>query len=291
MTAPAVGASLAGTVAVSANASDASGVASVQFTLDGDALGAADTAAPYSLSWDTTKAADGPHTLAAVARDASGNAATSATVAVQVHNTGLVAAYGFDEPSGTAITDAMSAHSGTVSGATRVAGRYGQGLSFDGVDDFATVPHDASLNLGSGMTVEAWVRPSALTSLRSVVTKQAVGQLAYALYANSATDQPLASVFTTSAMNASGGPALGTSTWTHLAMTWDGGVVRLYLDGAEVATHAATGSLATGTGELRIGGNSLQGQFFSGIIDEVRIYDRALTPGQIGADMNAPVDG
>ena len=291
MTAPAAGASLSGTVAVSANASDASGVASVQFTLDGDPLGAADTAAPYSLSWDTTKVTDGPHTLAAVARDASGNAATSATVAVQVHNTGLVAAYGFDEPSGTAITDAMSAHSGTISGAARVAGRYGQGLSFDGVDDFATVPHDASLNLGSGMTVEAWVRPSALTSLRSVVTKQAVGQLAYALYASSASDQPLASVFTTSAMNASGGPALGTSTWTHLAMTWDGGVVRLYLDGAEIATHAATGSLATGTGELRIGGNSLQGQFFSGIIDEVRIYDRALTPSQIGADMNAPVDG
>ncbi len=59
-------------------ASDTVGVTSVQFKLDGQDLGAADTASPYSLSWDTTTATDGPHTLTAVARDATGNTTTSA---------------------------------------------------------------------------------------------------------------------------------------------------------------------------------------------------------------------
>ena len=119
--------------------------------------------------------------------------------------------------------------------------------------------------------------------------KESTSQLAYALYANSAANQPVGSVFTTSAFNASGPPALGTSTWTHLAMTWDGGTVRLYVDGALVATQASTGSLLTGTGALRIGGNSIRNEFFSGVIDEVRVYDRALSAARITADMAAPV--
>ena len=59
VTAPAAGATVSGTVTVTANASDNVGVTSVQFTLDGAALGAADTSAPYSTSWVTTTAAPG----------------------------------------------------------------------------------------------------------------------------------------------------------------------------------------------------------------------------------------
>jgi hypothetical protein len=226
-----------------------------------------------------------------VARDASGNATTSAAVAIDVRNTGVVAAYGFDEPSGTTADDAVAAHNGTISGATRVPGRFGQALSFDGTDDWVTIPNAADLSLSSGMTVEAWVRPSTLSSWRSVVMKEHTGALAYALYANSDANQPVASVFTSSAFDATGPPTLGLSTWTHLAMTWDGGVVRLYVDGAEIATQPAAGTLVTGTGGLRIGGNAVRGEFFAGLIDEVRVYDHALTPARIAADMNAPIDG
>ena len=76
LTAPAAGATVSGTVNVTANATDNVGVAGVQFKLDGAALGAEDTAAPYSVSWNTTAAANGIHSLTAVARDAAGNQTT-----------------------------------------------------------------------------------------------------------------------------------------------------------------------------------------------------------------------
>ena len=86
MSAPAAGATVSSTVTVSAQASDNVGVASVQFRLDGANLGARDTTAPYAISWNTTTATAGAHTLAAVARDAAGNARTSTAITVTVSN-------------------------------------------------------------------------------------------------------------------------------------------------------------------------------------------------------------
>ena len=87
ITAPAASASISGTVAVTATAADAAGVTGVQFKLNGVNLGAEDTSAPYSVSWNTTGVSDGAHTLTAVARDAAGNQRTSAGVGVTVANT------------------------------------------------------------------------------------------------------------------------------------------------------------------------------------------------------------
>ena len=87
LTSPAAGATVSGTITVTANASDNVGVAGVQFRLDGANLGAEDTAAPYSISWNTTPVTNGSHTLTAVARDAAGNTATSGPVTVTVTNT------------------------------------------------------------------------------------------------------------------------------------------------------------------------------------------------------------
>src|SRR3989441_769044 len=86
MTSPAAGSTVAGTITVSASATDNVGVVGVQFKLDGANLGTEVTAAPYSTSWNTTLAANGSHTLTAVARDAAGNTATSAAVSVTVSN-------------------------------------------------------------------------------------------------------------------------------------------------------------------------------------------------------------
>jgi hypothetical protein len=86
MTAPANGATVSGTVTVSANASDNVAVANVQFLLDGANLGSADSASPYSVSWDTTTASNGSHTLSATATDTSGNSATATAVTVTVSN-------------------------------------------------------------------------------------------------------------------------------------------------------------------------------------------------------------
>lgn len=86
MTSPAPGSTVAGTITVSAAASDNVGVAGVQFKLDGVDLAAEDTAAPFSISWDTTGATDTTHSLVAVARDAAGNVNTSAPVSFTVSN-------------------------------------------------------------------------------------------------------------------------------------------------------------------------------------------------------------
>jgi chitodextrinase len=86
LTAPANNATVSGTASVSANASDNVGVTSVQFKLDGNALGSPDTVAPYTYSWDTTKVPDGTHTLTATASDGT-NTTTSSSVTVTVKNT------------------------------------------------------------------------------------------------------------------------------------------------------------------------------------------------------------
>jgi fibronectin type 3 domain-containing protein len=88
MTAPTQGETVSGTVGLGASASDASGIAGVQFLLDNKALGAEDTTAPYALPWDTTAVANGGHSLAARARDGAGNTATSGAVTVTVSNGG-----------------------------------------------------------------------------------------------------------------------------------------------------------------------------------------------------------
>src|SRR5206468_2064857 len=112
MTAPAAG-PVSGSVTVSANASDNIGVAGVQFLLDGVALGAEDTTSPYSITWNSATATNGSHTLSAQARDAAGNTTTSATVTVTVSGgltSGLVAAYGFNEGSGTTVADSSGSN-------------------------------------------------------------------------------------------------------------------------------------------------------------------------------------
>jgi hypothetical protein len=87
ITAPTAGTTVTGTATVSANASDNVGVVGVQFQLDGANLGAEDATSPYSVSWNSTTATNGTHTLTAIARDAAGNRTTSAAVSVTVSNT------------------------------------------------------------------------------------------------------------------------------------------------------------------------------------------------------------
>jgi hypothetical protein len=86
VTSPGNSETVTGTINVNADASDDIGVAGVQFELDGSPLGAEVTAAPYSVSWNSSSTTDGNHTLTAVGRDAAGNQTTSAGVTVIVNN-------------------------------------------------------------------------------------------------------------------------------------------------------------------------------------------------------------
>jgi hypothetical protein len=297
ITEPAAGATVFGTVTVKANATDDGTVAGLQFLLDGQPLGAEDTTDPWSTSWNTRTASNGTHQLSVRARDAAGNAATSAPVAVTVDNSaappeGLVAGYGFDEGTGTTVADVTANNNaGSVSGATWATGRFGAALSFDGTDDQVTVPDANSLDLTTGMTLSAYVRPRALgTAWRTVIFKERSGNLVYSLYANQNTSVPIGEITVgTSVTGVKGTTQLPLDAWRHLAVTYDGANLRLYVDAVQVGSVAKTGPLVTSTGALRIGANSIWGERFNGLIDEVRIYNRALPPAEIEADMSTRV--
>ena len=130
---------------MTANASDNVAVVGVQFLLDGAALGAEDTTAPYSDRRGTRGRPPTARTRSSArARDAAGNQTTTPAVSVTVSNaapTGLIAAYAFDEGTGTTTADATgTGHTGTLTGATwTAAGKNGNALSFDGVNDWVTV--------------------------------------------------------------------------------------------------------------------------------------------------------
>jgi hypothetical protein len=299
ISAPAAGATVRGVVTVSATAADDVGVAGVQFRLDGVDLGLEDTSAPYSVSWDTTTAAAGTHTLTAVARDAANNKTTAAAVSVTVDNSAPagpvpVAAYSFDAGSGTTLADTTGkGHTGTIREAVwTTTGKYGGALRFDGVNDWVTIADSADLRLSTGMTLEAWVNPSNNTGWRTAIFKERTGDLAYALYSGGSTT-PLGTITNTGVGGygeAAGpaGSAPAVSTWTHLAVTYDGATLRLFKNGAQIAASAFAGSIFAGTGPLRLGGNQVWSEWFAGQLDDVRVYDQALTATQIQTDMNTP---
>ena len=90
---------------------------------------------------------------------------------------GLVAAYGFDDGAGATVTDhSGNSNMGTIDGATWTAGLYGGALSFDGVDDRVLVDASSSLDLGSAMTLEAWVQPAATQSSWRTVIQRGISE-------------------------------------------------------------------------------------------------------------------
>ena len=89
--------------------------------------------------------------------------------------------------------------------------------------------------------------------------------------------------------DAYGTAALSANTWSFLTETYDGSTLRLYVNGTQVASTAHTGSIATSTNPLQIGGDSLYGQYFAGLIDNVRVYNIALTAAQIQTDEATPI--
>jgi glucose/arabinose dehydrogenase len=300
ITSPAGGGTVSGTINVTGTASDDVAVAGVQFQLDGAPLGAEDTSAPYSVPWLTNAASNGSHRLTAVARDGAGHQTTSAPVDVTVDNppapppSGVVAAYSLNAVSNSTVADVSgNNNTGTVSNAVAtVAGKYGAALSFNGSSARVNVANSASLQLSSAMTLEAWVNPTVVdqSKWRDVIFK---GDDNYYLMA---TTQPRAA-----AVPAGGGiiggsygevfapSELSVNVWTHLAVTHDGATLRLYVNGTQVSSTAKTGTIRTSTNQLQIGGDNIYGQYFQGTIDEVRIYNQALSAAAIQTDMNTPL--
>jgi hypothetical protein len=221
------------------------------------------------------------------------NASVSPTSA---NKPGLVAAYGFNEGTGKTVSDSSGySNSGSVTtpGWT-TGGKYGSALTFGSSNARVIVPDSNTLDLTTGMTLEAWVYPTSGLSggaWRTLIMKEQTGGLAYCLYANGTSNQPYGDIYSGGAEHETGaGGTLALNTWTHLTLTYDGAVLRLYKNGVLISSLTYSGSILTSTGALSIGGNGVwTGETFTGRIDEVRIYNRALSAAEIQSDMLAPL--
>ena len=228
-------------------------------------------------------------------RDNNGNVNTSDYVTSFAVGTeapadsGLVAAYGFSENSGTTTADASgNSNTGTIKGATwTTEGKFGSALSFRGSS--VTVNDSPSLDFYNGITLEAWVNPTVTATGLQVIVHKEVGM--YYLQGSSERNTPSAGAnFAWGRQNIYSTSALPANVWTHLGVSYDGAMIRLYVNGAEVASQPHKDNLRASASPLRIGGDIL-GQYFNGRIDEVRIYNRGLTQAEIQRDMNTPVGG
>ena len=250
------------------------------------------TATSYS---DTTAAANTSYSYRVRATDAAPNLGpyTNTATATTPNTSGPypIAAFAFNEGSGTSIADASgSGNNGTTANTTWAAtGKYGTALTFNGTNSRVTVPNSSSLQLTTAMTLEAWVNPTTVSSAwRDVIYK---GNDNYYLMATTSQSglAGAGGTFDGTNANAIAASTLPTNTWSYLAATYDGTSLRLYVNGTQVASLAKTGSILTSTNPLTIGSDPIFGQYFQGTIDEVRVYGTALTPAQIQTDMSTPI--
>jgi len=198
-----------------------------------------------------------------------------------------VAAYSFDEGSGETVEDSAGDHDGTIEGASWASvGKYGSALEFDGENDLVSIADAADLDLTASFTLEAWVRPESTANWRAVLSKGEVieeSNAGYLLLARGEGGKARGYAAGTTVKAVTAPTELPIETWSHLAFTSDGTTMRLYIDGTEVASSEATAAKATAA-DLEIGHWPSLNTYFNGLIDEVRIYDEALSESAIQVD-------
>src|SRR2546427_2043418 len=181
-------------------ASDNVGVAGVQYYLDNVPLGAEQTTSPYSLSWNTTTASDGAHTLKAVARDGAGNTGQSAVITVQVSNSPVVAfkqaAGTTNDATSTTVTRAFA--TATTAGNLIVAAvSWGSSNSLTCSDSqgnvYTTIPvqYDVSKNQSLGICYAANIKGDAVTVTATFNGTAPNRRLLIQEYTGIATDNPV----------------------------------------------------------------------------------------------------
>ncbi|MFM8471349.1 MAG: LamG-like jellyroll fold domain-containing protein [Limisphaerales bacterium] len=217
-------------------------------------------------------------------------------LATQTHNAlgqstladGLVAYYPFN---GNANDASGNGNNGTVFEAALSADRFGlasRAYAFDGVNDQITVAHSASISPTNEVTVAAWIRPMANEDNKHCVSKGShvnYFSRSYSLQGpwadgkwRAALSTPTGEIVVASSSDA----ALGV--WSHVLMSYDGAIVKLYVNGQLSGTQAATGLITQTSEPLLIGSHKFYAAsdyWFNGGIDDVRIYNRAFSAAEV----------
>lgn len=172
-------------------------------------------------------------------------------------------------------------------------------LSFDGSNDYALAPHDQSLQLTTSGTISVWAYPTTqkTTAFVGKFSSNQFTTLEYGLFygADGNNDGKARLYIWSSNSNneVASTSALPLNTWTHIAATWDGTTMKMYINGKLNASATQTITPYAGTNHITIGADSNAGtnpalwRYFEGKLDEIKIYNTPLTQDQVQTDMNA----
>jgi hypothetical protein len=199
-----------------------------------------------------------------------------------------VLALGFDEGVGTTTADASgNGNHGTLDGAAwTTSGKHGNALDFDGVDDLVSVADDPSLALTTSGTLSAWVNPDDQRIDDPIFSK---GD-GYGLFASDYNSMAPSGFIGRHWLISE--TELVTGDWTHVAITFEQGApVTVYIDGDAVPAWSAdaTHDPAFADWALTVGAATVWNNWFDGRVDDVRVYDEALTETEIETDLAAGV--
>ena len=219
------------------------------------------------------------------------------------YRSGAVAWWHFDENEGSMVMDASdNDHTGDISGGgTWVDSFYEKeprdnaALDFDGSSGYIAVGDHSDFDGTGGLTVEVWIKAEDLTSgtgFDKIVGKRESGDSSYPgweLKGYQDTGRVALVANINGAKKAITDTVLNPSQWYHIAGTWDGSEMKIYLDGELEDTTTAASSMSTSTEPLLIGAAYFEGsirtsELFDGQMDEVRILDRALTAQEVEDD-------
>jgi hypothetical protein len=217
-----------------------------------------------------------------------------------ISDRGLVGHWKLDDATfGDAIDSSGLGNDGTTNGGLFYgsSGQIAYSMEFDGVDDFIDVPNNGNLENFSALTITAWINPDGQgqdAGSRVLSKSDAGAGDNYALiYGDDAAPafKPWFRIETDgdNQTNIVADNVIPTGEWTHAAGVWDGSFMYLYVNGAEAATPVAkSGVLDADGNDLTIGShlNSPANRRFDGEIDDVRLYNRALSASEINALYN-----
>ena len=169
----------------------------------------------------------------------------------------------------------------------------GAALDFDGANDYVTLPTTLNNQFSANqITLEGWFYPTASSgsSLPMLIGEAYTGdsQISFALYQEGTT---VRCGFYNGSWQRTGGVNLTLNQWQHLACTYDQQSIQLYVNGEGMTGRGATAALPAGNGEWYLGRRWDLAEYYTGRMDEVRIWNRALTASEIANNMNCETIG